>query len=211
MLRPTNYFATSEDQLTRDKIEAMREAWSWFVSLVARVVQEIRHKRSQSTTSLYGRRPEEALEHALFRLGLSFAATRTAVCSNIGVLSPTSKLPANGWQSLDLDALGVLLPLLLDHPDEQLAAMANAWLADERTWLALPPDLLEHWLVSTVDFLEAHRCQLATRGLALLGPHALLRVRTLARCNGVQHAASQALSVVVDIESLRIVAPPHRA
>jgi hypothetical protein len=137
-----------------------------------------------------GRR--DALRDALARLGLAPDALIDGVAAALGIapLELCTPTPATVGR-VEGEDLAVLLPLLLEHPFDELRTIGARWLAEPAVLYHVPADAGERWILSSPSLAERLAPRLADEGLAWLGPDALHRVAIHGCTPEVREAASR--------------------
>jgi hypothetical protein len=169
---------------------ATRGRWDWLRELVQR-------QRPGLPSTAGGRR--DALRDALARLGLAPDALIDGVAAALGIapIELCTPTPATVGR-VDGEDLGVLLPLLLDHPFEELRTIGARWLDEPAVLYHVPADAGESWLSMSPALAERLTHRLADEGLAWLGPDALHRLVTHGCTPAVRDAASRWVSAFVE-------------
>ncbi len=150
-----------------------RGRWDWLRELVQR--QRAVHAAPPGTQPAGGRR--DALRDALARLGLAPDALIDGVASALGIapLELCTPTPATVGR-VEGEDLAVLLPLLLEHPFDELRTIGARWLAEPAVLYHVPADASESWLATSPSLAERLASRLADEGLAWLGPEGLQRL-----------------------------------
>jgi hypothetical protein len=150
----------------------------------------VQRQRPGLPSATGGRR--DALRDALSRLGLAPDALIDGVATALGIapIELCTPAPATAGR-VDGEDLAVLLPLLLDHPFEELRTIGARWLDEPAVLYHVPADVGESWLSTSSVLADRLAPRLADEGLAWLGPDALRRLTTHGCTDTVREAASR--------------------
>jgi len=157
----------------------------------------VQRQRPGLPASAGGRR--DALRDALARLGLAPDALIDGVAAALGIApielctpGPTTVGRVEG------EDLAVLLPLLLEHPFEELRTIGARWLDEPAVMYHVPADAGESWLSTSPTLADRLAHRLTDEGLAWLGPDALRRLTTHGCTRSVRDAASRWVTAFVE-------------
>jgi len=166
-----------------------RGRWDWLRELV-------RRQRPGAPTGYAGRR--DALRDALACLGLAPDALIDGVAAALGIAPIELCTPTSATLGrVEGDDLAVLLPLLCEHPFEELRTIGQRWVDEPAVVYHVPADAGEDWLERLPTLADRLAPRVVDEGLAWLGPDALRRLAVAGCTPAVREAAAQWIQAMV--------------